>query len=124
MRGDTVAHPFVYVSHDCQVRVLAHNQSAGSGRTSALVPFDIADLMVQRMAAERISRRVIRLFSPDSIFLPAKDFPQTHRPEEGEPLNQPSPEIHGLHFKPADPARQKAMYRADALAVLEEYVWA
>ena len=76
------------------------------------------------MRAEKITRRLYRLFPPDSIFTPAKDFPQSHCLGAEEPLNIPSPEIHGLHFKPADPARQKAMYRADALAVLGEYVWA
>ena len=65
-----------------------------------------------------------RLFPPDSIFTPAKDFPQSHRLAAEESMNLASCEIHGLHFKPADPARQKAMYRADALAVLQEYVWA
>ena len=76
------------------------------------------------MRAEKITRRLYRLFPPDSIFTPAKDFPQSHRPAEEQSLELGSPEIHGLHFKPADPARQKAMYRADALAVLQEYAWA
>ncbi len=43
----------------------------------------MADVLVQRMAAERISRRVVRLLPPDSVFLPAKLFPQTHFQPEG-----------------------------------------
>ena len=118
-----------------------------------LVPVEFARDLAQSMRAEKITRRLYRLFPPDSIFTPAKDFfPQTHRPEDVDmsavctchienrsdvkktPRHEcavdkhrqfeASGEIHGLHFKPADPARQKAMYRADALAVLEEYVWA
>ena len=89
-----------------------------------LVPVEFARDLAQSMRAEKITRRLYRLFPPDSIFTPAKDFPQSHRPAEEQSLELGSPEIHGLHFKPADPARQKAMYRADALAVLQEYAWA
>ena len=115
--------PFLDVSHPRFVAVLAHYQPLDSGHATPL-PADVADLLVQRMAAERISRVLIRMFPPDSVFLPAKDFPQHHRLAEEEELELPTPEPDGRHFHPADPARQKAMYRADALAVIGEYVWA
>lgn len=53
-----------------QVAVLSHQQPIGS-RTSTFIPRDVADGLVQRMAAERLSQGVIRMMPPSSIFLPA-----------------------------------------------------
>lgn len=39
------------------------------------MPADVADLMVERMVAERISRKVIRMLPPDSVFSAAKLCP-------------------------------------------------
>jgi len=103
--------------------VLAHYQDR-SARATDLIPSDVADQLVQRMAAERISRRIIRLLSPDSVFLPAKAFRQPQHQQPETPLNLPMAEIHGLRFLPSDPARARAARRADAMACIQEYVWA
>jgi hypothetical protein len=53
-----------------QVAVLSHHQPAGS-KTGTFLPREVAEQLVQRMAAERISSKVIRMMSPSSVFLPA-----------------------------------------------------
>ena len=58
------------MSNHRNVAVLSHHQPVGS-RTGTFLPADVADLLVQRMAAERISAKVIRMMRPDSVFLPA-----------------------------------------------------
>jgi hypothetical protein len=58
------------VSHHRNIAVLSHHQPIGS-RTGTFVAPEVADLLVQRMAAEKISAKVIRMMSPDSPFLPA-----------------------------------------------------
>jgi hypothetical protein len=86
------------------------------------VEAEVADVLVQRMAAERISRRVVRLLPPDSVFLPAKNFPQTHY-QPDQPLGLPPAELPGLHFVHPDPVAYRRMLRAEALLVVSEYVW-
>jgi hypothetical protein len=76
------------------------------------------------MAAERISQVLIRMLPPDSVFLPARDFPQNARPEEGQSLSLPALEVSGLHFQPADPIAAANFRRTHAIHVLEEYCWA
>lgn len=76
------------MSHPLQVRVLAHNQSVLSKRSVTLVPFDVADLLVQRMCAERISRKLIRMLPSDSVFPLKLVSPQVHYiPEKLPPVN-------------------------------------
>lgn len=87
------------------------------------MPPDTAELLVSRMAAEKISNNLYRMFSPDSIFLPAKDFPQTHL-EDGKAVNTGPGEIAGLRFKHPDPARLRRVRRAEILTLLAEYSWA
>lgn len=55
---------YPHVSHKAYVGVLAHNQPFD--RRPTLVPRDVAELLLQRMAAERISQKLIRMFPPDS----------------------------------------------------------
>ena len=86
------------------------------------IPKAIAEMMLARMAAERISRRVIRLFSPESIFLPAKLFPQTHF-TENEPLDLPRAELPGLRFIPTDRTHAAKIRHQDALNTISQYLW-
>lgn len=83
--------------------------------------------MVRRLAAERISRRVVRLLSPDSIFQSAKVFrqPQTHLSPETKLLNIEAPELPGLRFVlPREKAASWALARfAASIACAAEYVW-
>jgi hypothetical protein len=75
--------------------------------TRTAIPADVADELLQRMAAEPISQGVIRMMAPDSVFLPAIReiapdvcFVPTTLP--------PSGEITGARFhQPADPAWQE-----------------
>ena len=84
----------------------------------------MADVLVQRMAAERISRRVVRLLPPDSVFLPAKLFPQARAfYPEAEPLGLPPAELPGLLFVHPNPAAYGRTRRAEALLVVSEYAW-
>jgi hypothetical protein len=102
-------------------RLLAHYESAESS-SRTLVPVAFCQELARSLRAEKITRRLYRLLSPDGVFSPAKDFPQTHF-EAGNVLVLPPREVSGCKFVPADPARQAAMRRADAMAVLGEYVW-
>jgi hypothetical protein len=81
--------------------VLAHYESR-TARPTQFIPRDVADVMVQRLAAERISQRVIRLLDPRSAFNAASPagFPQPdNRPiDNSEPLNLQAAEIPGLRF--------------------------
>lgn len=101
--------------------VLAHYQER-SARPTDFIPADVADVMVQRMAAERISRRVVRMLSPDSVFLPARDFRQTRNVEE-TPLNLGPLELPGLRVLRQNPWAFAATRRADAMAAVGQYVW-
>ena len=103
--------------------VLAHYQDR-SARATDLIPSDVADQWVQCMAAERISRRIIRLLPPDSIYPRAQNFPQNHSYCEPEtPLGLPSAEVHGLQFERPNPQSYAAARRQEALNTVELYAW-
>lgn len=53
-----------------QVAVLSHHQPEWA-KASTFIPKDVAALLVQRMAAEKLSACKIRMMPPDSVFLPA-----------------------------------------------------
>jgi hypothetical protein len=86
------------VSHKRYVGLLAHNQPAHSRQTTPL-PSEVADLLVNRMIAERISQKVIRMLPPDSVFPVAKFCAETkcYIPEKLPPV-----EIEGTYFDPPD----------------------
>ncbi len=62
------------MSHKAYVAVLACDQPAESRRRT-IVPKDVADLLVQRMIAERITQRLYRMLPADSVFPVAKYIP-------------------------------------------------
>jgi hypothetical protein len=93
------------VSHRAYVRVLSHHQPIGS-RTRTAIPADVAEQLVQRMAAEQISQDVIRMMAPDSVFLRAiqEVSPQVRY----IPAKLASGEVGGTRFRePSDPAWQE-----------------
>lgn len=102
-------------------RLLAHHETAQSS-SRTLIPVEFAQELARSLRAEKITRRLYRLLSPDSVFSPAKDFPQTHF-TPGKPISLPPREVAGCKFVPADPARQAALRRADAMAVIDAYGW-
>jgi hypothetical protein len=87
--------------------------------------------MVQRTAAERISRRLIRLFPPDSVF--AKPLPQLQEefPEldlkglSAAPLALSSPELPGLRFVWPDAASRRSAIQMTIAAreAFSAYPW-
>ena len=66
------------------------------------MPAAVADILVQRMICERISRKRIRMFSPDSVFAATKYCPEvlTYIPD-----TLPPAEVEGTYFQP--PASEK-----------------
>ncbi len=76
------------------------------------MPTDVADQLVQRMAAERISAKVIRMMRPDSVFLAAVKtvLPQV----KYVPMKLPPVEVENCKFiRPkTDPRPSVAAIRA------------
>lgn len=126
--------------------ILAHYESR-SARPTTFVPVDVADEMVRRMAAERISRRVVRLIAPDSL-LTAEQFTDAGEsvlarafrlagiqhfisrrrpvfPSEEDLSFAPVAELPGVRFiLPREKAIAWAMARRDAaIACCSEYQW-
>jgi hypothetical protein len=81
-----------------QVGILAHNQPT-SAKASCHIPRAMAEEMVQRMVAERISSKIIRRFAPDSVFpvlKPSRLIP-TYR--DDVPSVLPPSEIPNCYFQ-------------------------
>lgn len=104
--------------------VLAHYESRTS-RPTQFIPVDVAEVLVQRMVAERLSRRVIRLFSPESIFQAAKFFPQPIASSSGISLELGAGELPGLRFvlPPEVVAAWRLVRARAAIALASEYQW-
>jgi hypothetical protein len=91
-----IQHPLGHVSHPRYVAVLAHYQPLDCHPGTSL-PETVAEEMVQRMVAERISRKLIRMLPPDSVFPVANLCPQTRR---YIPEKLPPREVNGTYFQP------------------------
>jgi hypothetical protein len=95
------------VSNHRNIAVLSHHQPAGA-RTGTFIAPEIAEQLLQRMAAEKISAKVIRMMSPDSIFLPAVQEVRPGTSCASSNLNFGAGEICGARFRaPSDPAWQE-----------------
>ena len=83
------------MSHLRHVAVLAHYQPLDTRPATHVAP-GTADLLVQRMIAERITQRLIRMLPPDSIF-PVAEF----RPERRcyVPEKLPPKEVANVKFQ-------------------------
>lgn len=83
-----------------KVLVLDAEQCRDS-RVGTYVPSDVAELMLLRLGAEKISQKVIRLLPRDSVILAASHFSPKPRPYI--PAKLPSAEVEGVYFQePAD----------------------
>ena len=105
-------------------RLLAHSESPASAGVT-LVPVEFCQELARGLRAEKITRRLYRLLSPDSAISCATNYPQ-FKPESenlGFNLNS-SVELPGLRFAPANPGGRRAARRADAIAAINEYMWA
>ena len=90
------------MSHARYITVLSHHQPIGS-RSGTAILAEVAAELVQRMAAEQISSKVIRMMAPDSVFLPALQFAQPG--VRYVPATLSSGNIGGTLFRqPSDPA--------------------
>jgi hypothetical protein len=87
------------LSRHRQVGVLEHFQPAGV-RAHTHVPKNVAEDLVRRMVAERVSQKVIRMFPPGSVFAsPIKAaLPATRY----IPEKLPPAEIEGTRFQPPE----------------------
>jgi len=64
------------------------------------VPSEVAEDLVQRMVAERISRKLIRLFGPESIFPVLKHVSSSSNIAAPIPAGPLAPiELPGLHLE-------------------------
>ena len=77
-----------------RVGVLAHNQPL-SARAGTHIASGVAEDLVRRLAAERVSRKVIRMFAPESVFLVKRETPiANYIPEKLPPR-----EVSGCRFR-------------------------
>ena len=84
------------------VRVLAHNQDEISARSATTLPANVADELVRRMVAERITQKVIRMLLLRIRSSPCAKFcaeTKCYIPEKLPPV-----EIEGTYFDPPDAA--------------------
>jgi hypothetical protein len=83
------------VSHPRKAGLLAHYQPLDvRPRTHILV--EVAEIMVGRLVAERITRKLYRLLPPDSPFPVAKFCPESRR---YVPEKLPPREVNGTYFQ-------------------------
>lgn len=80
-----------------KVAVLAHFQPLDCRPTTHVLPA-IAKLLVNRLAAEKISAKLIRMLPPDSVLCATKIAPSS-RPA-AELMSDGSGEIPGVYFVP------------------------
>ena len=101
--------PLADVSHKAYVILLAH-YSPRDAKRGTKVPADVAELLVRRLAAERITQNVYRLLPPNSVF--AKLIPTT---AYFVPLKLGSGEIPGVKFVPPASAIASTVPRSRSL---------
>jgi len=112
------------VSHKPYIGLLAHHEPH-EARPTSHIPADQAELLVDRLFAERISRTKIRMLHPDSVFmtaerdrsildrLPATLIKVATTERSGQRcVFLGSAEIPGLIFQPPDSDRIKRQLRA------------
>ena len=61
------------MSHKAHIEVLAWHQPEDA-RSGTFVPADIAHDLIQRLAAEKLNSKKIRMFSPDSVYLAGRQL--------------------------------------------------
>ena len=82
-----------------KVGVLAHNQPA-TAKARTHLPRDVAAELVQRMGAERLTSKLIRMFPPDSVFPLLKPAIGAHY---YVPAKLPPAELPGIYFSGPTP---------------------
>ncbi len=98
-----------------RVGVLDWHQSADERARTYMAKRD-ADLLVERLAAERLKNGLIRMFSPDSVFY----FLRPVAPQiRFIPTKLPPVEVEDCHFLPP-----KSSNRSSSKAIREQWNWA
>lgn len=89
-----------------QIGILDWHQEANV-RPTTFIPKWAADLLVSRLAAEKLSGKVIRRFAPDSVFYARQPF--RSEPQDLSKLSLAPVEVDGSRFRaPSNPAWQEA----------------
>lgn len=88
-----------------RVGFLAHYQPIDA-RPSTFIPKPVAQLLVERMAAEKISNKVIRAFPPDSPFVILEPSSRPTFRDYGPTCSLAAVELAGLRYIP--PRNQSA----------------
>lgn len=101
-------------------RLLAHYETADSPHET-LVDVEVCRELARQLVAEKITRRLYRMLSPDSPFPVTRNFPQ---PRFNEVMDFGSGEIPGLHFHRPNPAHHAEVRRTETVSLLQEYQWA
>lgn len=112
------------MSHKAYIGVLAHHEPL-TARPTSFIPADQADLLLDRLFAEPISRTKIRMLHPESVFmtyradhylldrLPASlKLIKPGRKEDTCRISFGRAEIPGLFFQPPESDRIKRGLRA------------
>ena len=101
------------MSHKPYIGLLAHHEPRDA-RPTSFIPADQADFLLEQLAAEPISQRVIRMLPPDSVFFAfseiSKENPRScavlgSLPAVVQISGLPPTELPGLRFQP--PADQR-----------------
>lgn len=103
-------------------RLLAHYETAQSPHET-LVPVEVCEELARNLCAEKISRRLYRMLSPDSPFPVAAKFPASTLTAEQEFKLGPG-EVSGLRFRRPNPAHHAQVRRKEIVASIQEYQWA
>lgn len=61
------------MSHKAHIEVLAWHQPQDA-RSRTFVPADVAHDLLQRLAAEKINSKKIRMFAPDSVYMAGRQL--------------------------------------------------
>ncbi len=89
-----------------RVGVLAHNQPL-SARASTHIASRVAEDLVKRLVAERISRKLIRMFAPGSVFVTT----QREAPIANYiPEKLPPREVSGCRFRGPIPRKPHSIF--------------
>jgi hypothetical protein len=99
---------------------LAHHQSAES-RPTTFIPKRIADELIHRCMAERISQKLIRAFAPDSPFrlLPSIEYKRSI-PAKLPPVELPNTKRKPAHTEDQTRREMRAFYMFMARKIATE----
>lgn len=96
--------------------MLAHYQPRES-RPSTSVPGDVAHLLLNRLAAEKISHKVIRMLPPESVLSPVRAIPERNF----VPAKLPPAELGNTRRRPSSGENPAYLRRRKAMSLLTRW---